>query len=45
MMEAVICALFEFMPALYRSRLAPQLEIVELRHLLTVYQRTTNARG
>jgi hypothetical protein len=40
-MKAVICALFAFMSALFRSRFALQLEIVALRHQLNVYQRTT----
>jgi hypothetical protein len=40
-MKAVIFALFAFMSALLRSRLTLPLEIVALRHRLTVYQRTT----
>ena len=39
-MRAVICVLFAFVSALFRSRLALQLEIVALRHQLNVYQRT-----
>ena len=40
-MKAFICALLAYMSALFRSRLALQLEIVALRHQLNVYQRTT----
>jgi hypothetical protein len=40
-MKTIICALLAFMSALFRSRLTLQLEIVALRHQLTVYQRTT----
>ena len=40
-MKPIIRALLAFVSTLFRSRLALQLEIVALRHQLTVYQRTT----
>ena len=40
-MKPVIPVLLAFVSTLFRSRLALQLEIVALRHQLTVYQRTT----
>jgi len=40
-MKTIICALLAFMSALFRSQFSLQLEIVALRHQLTVYQRTT----
>ena len=39
--KPIIGALLAFVSTLFRSRLALQLEIVALRHQLTVYQRTT----
>ena len=45
-MKPIFCALLAFLSTLFRSRLALQLEIVALRHQLTVYQLTTKcARG
>jgi putative transposase len=40
-MKTIIIALLAFLSTLFRSRAALQLEIVALRHQLTVYQRTT----
>jgi len=40
-MKPIIRALLAFVSTLFRSRLALRLEIVALRHQLTVYQRTT----
>ena len=38
-MKPIICALLAFVSTLFRSRHSLQLEIVALRHQLTVYQR------
>jgi len=40
-MKTIACALLAFVYTLFRSRLTLQLEIIALRHQLTVYQRTT----
>ena len=40
-MKSIVNALFAFLMTLFRSRATLQLEIVALRHQLTVYQRTT----
>ena len=40
-MKTIISALLAFLSTLFRSRATLQLEIVALRHQLTVYQRTT----
>jgi len=40
-MKTIIGALLAFVSILFRSRLTLQLEIVALRHQLSVYQRTT----
>jgi hypothetical protein len=39
-MRTLFCSLFAFVSILFRYRLTLQLEIVALRHQLTVYQRT-----
>ena len=41
LMKPIYCARLAFVSTLFRPRLALQLEIVVLRHQLTVYQRTT----
>ena len=38
-MKTIICALLAYVSSLYRSLLTLHLEIVALRHQLTVYQR------
>ncbi len=38
-MKPIFCALLAFVSTLYRSRRSVHLEIVALRHQLTVYQR------
>ena len=40
-MKPIVCALLLLMPTVIRSRVSLQLEVVALRHQLTVYQRTT----
>ena len=40
-MKTLVTALLVFLSTLFRSRATPQLEIVALRHQLTVYRRTT----
>ena len=40
-MKPIVCALLLLVSTVIRSRLSLQLEIVALRHQLTVYQRTT----
>jgi len=42
-MKPIVCALLAFVSTLFRSRHSLQLEIVALRHQLTVYQRPTVA--
>jgi hypothetical protein len=39
-MQPIVRPLITFMATLFRSRLSLQLEIVALRHQLTVYQRS-----
>lgn len=39
-MKPIIAALFVFVSTLLRSRVAMQVEIIALRHQLSVYQRT-----